>query len=163
MRHHITIQGPPVFAKPRHLSADKYEYAKRAFDQMMRQGICRPSHSPWASPLVLVPKEDHSWGICGDYRSLNFTTVPDQYPAVPHIHDVNAKLHGRIIFSKIDLVKAYHQIPMDPADIEKTAVITPFGLFEYLVMPFGLRNAGATFQRAIDNILYDLECATPYI
>lgn len=122
----------------------------------------RPSSSPWASPLVLVPKSDGSWRICGDYRLLNAVTTPDRYP-VPHIPDINTKLHGKIVFSKLDLIKAYNQIPMNQSDAEKTAVITPFGLFEYAVMPFGLRNAGATFQRAIDNILRDLDCATPYI
>lgn len=84
--------------------------------------------------------------------SLHAATVPDRYP-LPHIQDFTAGLHGKRIFSKIDLIRAFHQVPMAPANIPKTAVITPFGLYEFLTMPFRLRNAAQTFQRLMDHVL----------
>ena len=114
------------------------------------------------SPLHLVPKPDGSWRPTGDYRRLNNITVPDRYP-IPNIYDFTAQLSGKRVFSKIDLVKGYYQIPMNPADIPKTAVITPFGLFEWLVMPFGVRNAANTFQRLMDRVLAGLPFVFVYL
>ena len=88
----------------------------------------------------MVQKPDKSWRLCSDYRLLNSLTVPDNYP-VPHVEDFAVGLAGNKVFSKIDLKKAFHQIPMNADDVKKTAIITPFGLFEYLVMPFGFKNA----------------------
>ncbi|MBM3938241.1 MAG: RNA-directed DNA polymerase [Sphingomonadales bacterium] len=85
----------------------------------------------------MVKKQDGTWRPCGDYRRFNVATTPDQYP-LPNVQDVANKLHSCTVFSKIDLVKDYHQVPMAEDDIEKTAITTPFGLFEYVFMPFGL-------------------------
>jgi len=79
----------------------------------------------------------------------------DKYTC-PNLADLAANLHGATVFSKLDLRKGYHQVPVHPRDVPKTAVVTPFGLFEYLRMPFGLRNAGQTFQRLMDEILQDV-------
>jgi cleavage and polyadenylation specificity factor subunit 1 len=130
--------------------------AKAAFEDMERQGIFRRSSSCWASPLHMVKKADGSWRPCGDFRRLNLITEPDKYP-LPRMDDLAASLSGCRVFSKLDLKQGYHQIPMRAADIKKTAIITPFGLFEYTRMPFGLRNSGQTFQRLMDRVIAGLE------
>ena len=107
---------------------------------MLRQGVIRRSSSAWSSPIQMVRKRDDTWRICGDYRTLNQSTQRDQYP-LPNILDVQNCLYGKNIFSKVDLFKGFWQVPMAPEDIQKTAVITPLGLFEFVRMPFGLRNA----------------------
>ena len=110
----------------------------------------------------MVVKKDGSYRPCGDYRRLNNVTEGDHYP-LPNITDVTSYLDGAKIFSKLDLTKGYYQIPMAPKDIPKTAVTTPFGTFTFNFSCFGLRNAGATFQRMMDMILGDLPFCTVYI
>jgi hypothetical protein len=110
----------------------------------------------------MVRKKDGSWRPCGDYPRLNLATTHDRYP-LPSILDLSNKLHGCKFFSCIDLVKGYHQIPMAAQDVAKTAIITPFGLFEYLFMPFGLRDAAQTFQRFTDSLLKHLPFVFCYL
>ena len=118
-------------------------------------GIIRHSNSPRASLLHIIPKPGGGWGPCSDFRCLNNATVDNRY-LLPHIQDFNSSLVDKRIFSKVDLARVYHKIPVTLANIPRTAVITPFRLWESLHMPFSLKNAAEAFQRLMDDILIDL-------
>jgi hypothetical protein len=163
VEHHVhTGSHPLVFAKSSRLDPEKLEIAKAEFKRLESAGIVRHSKSPWASPLHMVPKKDGSWRPCGDYRHLNLVTTPDKY-LLPNMQDLSKDFHGCNVFSKIDLVKGYHQIPVAAADIPKTAIITLFGLFEYLFTPFRLSNATQTFQQMMDRTTDGLEGVFAYM
>ena len=174
VRHHIPTNGHPVQSRARQLDAEKLKVAKSEIDKLVKLGVCQRAKSEWASPLMVAKKPCLSpcsctattpcggWRVCGDYRRLNAITTDDKYP-VRAIQDFNAELHGKTIFSKIDLMKGYHQIPVADEDVAKTAIITPFGLFVFPRTPFGLKNAGQDFQRLMDNILGDIPHVFVYI
>ena len=123
----LLTAGPPVFAKVQQLDPEKLRIAEYEFSKLKATGVVCCSDSPWASPLHMVPKPGGGWRPCGDYRRLNTVTTPYRYP-LPNIQDFTNNLRGATVFSKLDLVKGYHQVPIATTDIPKTTIITPFGL-----------------------------------
>ncbi|CAM5169208.1 unnamed protein product [Eretmochelys imbricata] len=119
---------------------------------MLALGVIQPSSSPWVSLLVLVPKKDGSIRFCVDYQKLNAITVFDAYP-MPRPDELLDKLWGACYLSTKELTKGYWQVPLDPDAWLKWAFITPLRLYEFLVLPIGLKGAPATFQRLVDQLL----------
>jgi hypothetical protein len=121
---------------------------------LLEEGYIRPSTSPWAALVLFLEKKDGTKRTCIDYRSLNEVTVKNKYP-LPRIEDLFDQLRGASVFSKIDLRSGYHQLRIRPSDILKIAFVTKYGLYEFMVMSFGLTNAPTYFMYLMNSVFID--------
>ncbi|KAL2078911.1 hypothetical protein ACEWY4_024655 [Coilia grayii] len=158
MSHDIPLlDEAPVKQRYRRIPPSDYEAVKTHINQLLQTQIIRESNSPYSSPIVLVKKKDGSLRMCVDYRQLNAKTRKDAFP-LPRIEETLDMLSGARWFSTMDLASGYNQVPVTEADRAKTAFCTPFGLFEWNRMPFGLCNAPSTFQRLMQRMFGDEQC-----
>lgn len=144
-----TGNEPPISSPPYRASPAKTAILKKEVALLLQNGIIEECDSAWASPVVLVPKPDGSQRLCIDYRRLNAITVPDTYP-LPRLEDLLHSTGNSLYLTTMDLKAGYHQVSVHKADQDKTSFITPFGIYRYRRLPFGLRNAPSTFQRLVD-------------
>ncbi|KAG1928644.1 interferon-induced very large GTPase 1-like [Pimephales promelas] len=153
IQHHVeTDPGVVVRCRPYRLPEHKKKTVQAELETMLDMGVIEESNSDWASPIVLVPKPDGSVRFCVDYRKVNAVSKFDAYP-MPRIDELLDRLGSARFYSTLDLTKGYWQIPLSPMSKEKTAFTTPFGLHQFVTLPFGLFGAPATFQRLMDRIL----------
>ena len=157
-----TGNSQPIRNKQRRVSPTVQYHINEQVEEMLSNGICQPSDSPWSSPVILITKKDGGTRFVIDYRGLNSVTRKDAYP-MPNPRDILDKLSGSRIFSTLDCCSAYWAVPVDENDIWKTAFSTSRGHFEMLRMPFGLCNSPATYQRVIDKALKNVECTDTYV
>ena len=152
----VTGDNPPIKQSCRRAPPSKREHVRQLIQDMLKKDVIQPSSSPWASPVVIVQKKDGSYRFCVDYRKINTITHKDAYP-LPRIDDTIEALSGSQWFSTLDLLWGYWQVEMSEEDRAKTAFSTHEGLYEFKVMPFGLCNAPATFQRLMDLVLSGIQ------
>jgi len=164
--HKINLipNAKPIKQKAYRISKIQAKALKQQLTTLLENKLIEPSHSSWSFPVVLVEKKNKEWRMCVDYRQLNKITIKDSY-ALPLIDDILSLIGNVRILSTLDLYSGYHQIPMNTEDKEKTAFTTMFGNYNFLVMPFGLCNAPATFQREMNRLFFDLigVCVFVYI
>ncbi|KAK3729695.1 hypothetical protein QZH41_004571 [Actinostola sp. cb2023] len=158
-----TGDSTPIRGAPYKIPQKLEEEVNKEIEKMLALGIIRPSTSPWASPVVIVPKPDGTIRFCVDYRKLNEVTKMDAYP-IPSMERMIEKVATAKYISTLDLTKGYWQIPLEETTIEKSAFITGKNLYEFVVMPFGMKTSPATFQRMMSEIvLKDFDFADAYI
>jgi RNase H-like domain found in reverse transcriptase/Reverse transcriptase (RNA-dependent DNA polymerase)/Integrase zinc binding domain/Integrase core domain/Zinc knuckle len=164
VHHNIYTTGHPTRSKPYRHSKVVREYIDKHIQEWLQDGTIVPSSSEYASPVVVVGKKDEveNMRVCIDYRRLNQQSVKDAFP-LPNIEDMLYKLNGAVVFTKLDLKSAYHQISIAPEHRHKTAFIHNDGLYEFVRMPFGLCNAPATFQRYMFMCVLGITNCMPYM
>jgi hypothetical protein len=141
-----------VSRTPYRMSTPELDELKMQLKEMMDKGYIQPSVSPWGAPILFIKKKESTLRLCIDYMKLNKVTIKNKYP-LPRIDELFDQLGGVSIFSKIDLRSGYHQVRIKGEDIHKTAFLMRYGHYEFVVVPFGLTNAPATFMCLMNNVL----------
>lgn len=151
----VLMHDQPISYRARRISYSDREKLKIIIDDLLKEGVIRPSRSPYSSPIVLVRKKTGDLRLCVDYRELNKITVKDNFPS-PLIDDQIDKLKTKKYFSHVDLKNGFHHVRMNETSVPYTSFVTPLGQYEYLKMPFGLANAPKVFSRFTQQIFADL-------
>ena len=163
LAHDVDVgNNTPIRQHPYRVNARKREVMKGEVDYLLRNDMAKPSNSAWSSPCILVPKPDGTSRLCTDYRRVNAVTVPDSFP-LPRIEDCIDQIGSAAFVSKLDLLKGYWQVPLTPRASDISAFVTPDNFMQYTVMPFGMCNAPATFQRLVNIVFADVPNCTAYL
>lgn len=163
VQHDIDVgDAKPVKQRFYRVAPEKREIMEKEIKYMLDHNIAEPSSSDWASPCLLVGKPDGTVRFCTDFRKVNSLTKPDCFP-LPRIEDCVDQVGSAKFVTKFDLLKGYWQVPLTKRAQEISSFVTPFGLFSYQVMSFGLRNAPATFQRLMNRVISGLEGCAVYL
>lgn len=152
----------PVRSRGYNLSMHERLFLKVELQRLLRLGVIRPSSSPWMCPVVRAPKPNGKLRLTCDFRPVNRHTLPDTYP-LPTVEDMLASMAGSKLWSQIDAVTGFWQVPVHPDDIPKCGFTTPFGNYEWVRMPMGMVSSPATFQRLMDQMLDGVEGARTYV
>jgi hypothetical protein len=144
----------PIYKTPFRMTTPELAELKEHIRELLEKGFIRPSSSPWEAPVIFVPKKDGTQRLCVDYRALNEVTVKNMYP-LPRIDDLFDQLRGAFVFPKINLWSGYHQLKLRECDIPKTAFVLRYGLYEFMVMSFGLTNAPAYFMYMMNKVFME--------
>jgi hypothetical protein len=144
----------PIHKAPYRMAPTELKELKEQLQELLDRGFIRPSVSPWGAPVLFVKKKDGTMRLCIDYRELNRVTIKNKYP-LPRIDDLFDQLKEASVFSKIDLRSGYHQIKVREEDVQKTAIRTRYGHYEFMVMPFGLTNAPSVFMDLMNRVFHN--------
>jgi hypothetical protein len=144
----------PIYKTPYRMATPELAELKKHIKGLLEKGFIHPSSSPWGAPVIFILKKDGTQRLCVDYRALNEVTIKNKYP-LPRIDGLFNKLHGECVFSKIDLRSGYHQLKIRECDIPKISFILRYGLYEYVVMSFGLTNASAYFMYKMNKVFME--------
>ena len=152
----------PIKQHPYRLNPLKLKVMQQEIEYMLQNDLIEASSSEWSSPRILVPKPDGTYRFCTDFCQVNKATKSDSYP-IPRVDDCVDKVGNARYVAKLDLLKGYWQVPLSERAKEISPFATPDGLYQYKVMPFGMKNAPATFQRLINGVISELDGCSAYI
>jgi hypothetical protein len=144
----------PIYKTPFSMTTPELAELKEHIKELLEKGIIRPSSSLWGAPMIFVPEKDGTQRLCMDYRALNEVIIKNKYP-LPRIDDLFNQLRGACVFSKNDLRSGYHQLRVRECDISKIAFVSRYGLYEFMVMSFGLTNAVAYFMYMMNKVFME--------
>ena len=161
--HDVDVgEASPIKQHPYRINPIKLDQMRKEIEYMLENEIIEPSSSSWSSPCVLVPKPDGTVRFCTDFRKVNLLTITDSFP-LPRIEDCIDRIGNSRYVTKMDLLKGYWQVPLTNRAKQLSAFVTPDGLYQYQVMPFGMKNAPATFQRMINKLVGRMEGCEAYL